>query len=278
MRVAIVTDSTSSLPPEVARQWGIRVIPIRIHVADQVDDERRIPPAAVVEAMRGALPVSTEPPPPAAFYWAYRAAAEDGADAVVSVHISAKQSTTVEHAREAAAQLRFPVEVVDSGNMGMTMGYAVTGAARVAGAGGSPARVIDTLQRRLGASTTLIHVETLDYLRAGGRIGAAAHLIGSALSVKPLLTIKDGQVAPTGRSLGTGRAVRKLVDLAAEAAGDRTVDVAVEHVGAPEQANTVLEGLRKAIPDIRETIVTEASTAIAVHTGPGTLCVHISGT
>ncbi|PWW55435.1 DegV family protein [Actinokineospora spheciospongiae] len=278
MRVAVITDSTASLPPELARQWGIRVVPLRIRIGDHLDDEIRVPAATVVAAMRADRPVSTEPPEPAALYWAYRAAAEDGADAVVSVHISSRQSKTAEHAREAAARVGLPVNVVDSRTMGMSLGYAVTAAARVAGAGGSPGRIIDALQRRLDGGSTFIYVETLDHLRRGGRIGAAAHLVGTALSVKPLLTMRDGQIAPLDRVIGGGRAKRRLADIATAAAGDRTVDVAVEHVGAPGQAAELMAELTERIPGVRERVVTDASSAIAVHAGPGMLSVVVSQT
>ncbi len=274
----MITDSTASLPPDTARQWGIRVVPIRIRLGDHLADELSVPPTAVVAAMRADRGVSTEPPDPAALYWTYRAAFDDGADAVVSIHISALQSRTVEHARQAAAQLRAPVHVIDSRLMGMALGYAVTGAARVAGAGGSPHRVVEAVKRRLAGSATFVHVHTLDHLRRGGRIGAAAHLVGSALSLKPLLTMRDGQVAPLDRAFGSGRALRKLVDTTVANAGDRVVDIAVEHVGALTEAESVMGELRARIPHVREHLVTEASSAIAVHTGPGTLSVTVSPT
>ncbi|WP_424188828.1 DegV family protein [Actinokineospora sp. G85] len=276
MRVAVITDSTASLPPETARQWGIRVVPLRIRLGDRLADEVSVPPSTVVEAMRADRGVATEPPDPAAFYWTYRAAFDDGADAVVSIHISARQSQTVEHARQAAARLRAPVHVLDSRFMGMALGYAVTGAARVAGAGGDPHRVVEAVRRRLTGSATFVHVQTLDHLHRGGRIGAAAHLVGSALAIKPLLTMRDGQIAPLDRAFGSGRALRKLVDTTAAAAGDRPVDIAVEHVGARAEAESVMGDLRSRIPHVREHLVTEASSAIAVHTGPGTLSVTVS--
>ena len=115
-----------------------------------------------------------------------------------------------------------PVHVVDSGTTGMSLGYAVLAAARVAGAGGGPRRVMDALARRLEGSAELIYVDTLEYLRKGGRIGAAAAFLGSALSLKPLLTMKGGQVAPLDRVLGTERALRRLVEQAVRKADGKT--------------------------------------------------------
>ncbi|SDC61778.1 DegV family protein [Actinokineospora iranica] len=276
MRVAVVTDSASCLPADLAKQWEITVIPMQIRIGGRLDDEVRVPRQDLLAALRAEKPVSTEPPDPAAFYWAYQDAAASGADAVVSAHVSSLQSKTFEHARAGAEQARIPVRVVDSATFGMSLGYAVAGAARVASAGGGPARVLDALHRRLDGSSALIYVETLEYLRRGGRIGTAASLIGTALSLKPLLTVAHGQIAPLDRVLGAARGLRKLVDTAVSRADGRSVDIAVEHVGVPEQARAVLDALAPRIPGFRGGVITEAGSAVAVHLGPGTVSVTIS--
>ncbi len=276
MRVAVVTDSTSCVPADQARQWGITVVPTRIRIGDRLEDDVRVPRAELIGALRSGAPVATEPPEPAAFYWAYRTAAESGADAIVSAHISARVSTTLDNARRGAERAGVPVLVFDSRTFGMSLGFAVTGAARVAGAGGDTRRVVQTLERRLGGSSVLVYVETLEFLRRHGRIGAAASLLGSALSLKPLLTVADGQIAPLERVLGSARAVRRLVEIAVARAGQTRVDVAVEHVGVPAEADAVLRDLLDRIPNVRDSIATEASSPVSVHVGPGTLVVTIS--
>ncbi|WP_054055959.1 DegV family protein [Alloactinosynnema sp. L-07] len=276
MRVAVVTDSTASLPAELAAQWRLRVVPVQVSIDGHLDDEGRIPHAAVLDALRAGRAVSTEPPAAAAFFWAYQQAAADGADAVVSLHISARQSKTYEHALEAARQSTIPVHVLDSGTSGMSMGYAAAAAARVAAAGGDPERVMATLAKRLDDSSELIYVDTLEYLRKGGRIGAAAKLIGSALSLKPLLTMREGQIAPLDKVLGANRALRRLADTAVRRADGREVDVAVEHVGAPDQAKMLLDEITPRIPRTRVAIITEVSSALAIHLGPGALGITIS--
>lgn len=275
-RVALVTDSTSCIPADLAAQWGIGMVPVQIKIGDRVDAETKVPTQVLINALRQRLDVSTSPPDPSALFWAYQEAAARGADEVVSVHISARQSETCAAARHAAAQSRVPVHVIDSRTTGMSLGYAVLAAARVAGAGGGPRRVLDALVRRIEGSCELIYVDTLEYLRRGGRIGAAAAMVGGALSLKPLLTMADGQVAPLSRVLGAERALRRMVDTAARRAGDRSVDIAVEHFGAPARAGAVLSRLRPRLPRVREITCTEVSSAIGVHVGPGAVGISIS--
>jgi DegV family protein with EDD domain len=192
------------------------------------------------------------------------------------VHVSARQSRTVHAAQEAAKQAAIPVQVADSGTIGMSLGYAALAAARVAGAGGTIKRVVDTLRKRLSGSTELILVDTLEYLRRGGRIGGAAAMLGGALSLKPLLVMEGGQITPLSRTVGTDRALRKLVDTAVRRAGGRPVDVAVEHFGAPKRAEALLEQLVPQLGKAQETTLTDVSSSIGVHVGPGALGVALS--
>jgi DegV family protein with EDD domain len=275
-RVGLVTDSTSCISPVLASQWGIIVVPTQIQVGGQTLAESLIPKETLVRALEENYVVTTTPPEPAGFAWAYRDLATRGADEVVSVHVSGRQSETCEIAQEAAAQSPIPVHVVDSRTTGMSLGYAVLAAARVAGAGGGPRRVMDALARRLEGSHELIYVDTLEYLRKGGRIGLAAAMVGSALSVKPLLTMIDGQIAPLERVFGAERALRRLVSAAVRKTDGRAVDVAIEHFGAPERADLVASRLRPKLPTARELTMTEVSSTIGVHVGPGAVGIAIS--
>ncbi|HEY0453518.1 DegV family protein [Actinophytocola sp.] len=277
-RVGLVTDSTSSIPAALAAQWGITVVPMQIRIGEHLRAEHVVPKELLVRALERDVNVTTAPPDPGGFLWAYQDHANHGVDEVVSVHISGRQSETIEVARQAAAQARIPVHLVDSGTTGMSLGYAVLAAARVAGAGGGSRRVLDALARRLETSSELIYVDTLEYLRRGGRIGAATAMLGTALSLKPLLTMVNGQVAPLERVLGAERALRRLVDAAVKRAGGRQVDIAIEHFGAPARASNVLAKLRGRIPDAREVTFTEVSSTIGVHVGPGAVGITISPT
>jgi DegV family protein with EDD domain len=262
----------------LASQWGITVVPTQIRIGQHVRAEHTVPKEMLVRALEGNMDVATSAPDPAGFRWAYQDLAARGADEVVSVHVSSRQSDTYEIARQAAALSPVPVHVVDSGTTGMSLGYAVLAAARVAGAGGGPRRVMDALARRLEGSAELIYVDTLEYLRKGGRIGAATAMLGSALSLKPLLTMINGQVAPLERVLGSERALRRLVDAAVRKANGKAVDVAIEHFGAESQAGRVAARLKSRLPEAREIMFTEVSSTIGVHVGPGAVGITISPT
>jgi DegV family protein with EDD domain len=260
----------------MAAQWGITVVPTQVVIGKQTLAEPMVPKDVLVRALEDNLVVTTTPPEAAGFAWAYRDLANRGASEVLSVHVSGRQSTTIEVARRAAAQSAVPVHVVDSYTAGMSLGYAVLAAARVANAGGGARRVMDCLARRLEGAHELLYVDTLEYLRKGGRIGAATAMLGSALSVKPLLTVVNGEVAPLEKVIGSERALRRLVDAAVRKTDGRAVDIAIEHFGAPSRADQVLGRLRPRLPTAREVTLTEVSSTIGVHVGPGAVGITIS--
>jgi DegV family protein with EDD domain len=171
VNVALVTDSTAYLPVDLVERQGIRVVPLHVILGGQQFSEGvDVTTAQVAAALRKFTPVSTSRPSPQAFLDAYEAAAAQGADAVVSVHISSDMSGTVESATLAASQSPIPVEVVDSRSMGMAMGYAVLSAAMAASQGKDAKAVAAVAQSRAGAATVIFYVDTLEYLRRGGRI------------------------------------------------------------------------------------------------------------
>jgi DegV family protein with EDD domain len=274
--IAVVTDSTACLPDELAARWGIGVVHVQLHVGNNTDDEHRFDRGELIAAMKAGQNVTTSPPDPGAFFWAYQDAAARGAAAIVSMHISGRLSETVLVAREAAQHVRIPVHIIDSGTTGMSLGYAAVSGARVAGAGGQLARVLEAAERRVRSATELLYVDTLEYLRRTGRIGAAQSLIGTAFSIKPLLTVRNGEVSPLTRVPGTKRAMNRLVDLAVKAAGDKRVDVAVTRFGADE--TDIVRRLKTRIPGLTEVVVGDASTVIGAHVGPGALSITVSPT
>jgi DegV family protein with EDD domain len=274
--VAVITDSTACLPDQLAAEWGIDVVQVQLHVGKELDDEHRFGRPGLIEAMKAGEPVSTSPAETAAFFWAYQAAASAGATAVVSVHLSGRMSETVEAAREAARQVPVPVHVLDSGTTSLSLGFAVLSAARAAEAGAQPERVIDVAEHRFRAAKEFIYVDTLEYLRRGGRIGAAQAMIGSAFSIKPVLTVTDGEVAPIARVRGTRRALSKMVDLAARAARGRAVDIGVTQFGADDAAIKLANALGKRVPNVRDSMMVEASAIIGAHVGPGALAITVS--
>lgn len=281
--VVVVTDSTSSLPPEAAQRAGVTVIPLQVVIDDVSRPEAPggVSAETVSRALRRGARVSTSRPAPEVFAGVYAELAEAGAEQVVSVHLSHKMSGTYEAATVAAASSPVPVTVVDSDTLAMAAGFAVLQGVEAARGGGSVTEVADVIRRRAAGATTYFYVHTLEHLRRGGRIGAAAALMGSALAMKPLLTIVDGQVSPYERVRTATRALARLEELGlaamAKAAGSgQHVDVAVHHLGDPEAAAALVARLQTRLPDLTEVMVCEMSAVIGVHTGPQTLGIVVS--
>jgi DegV family protein with EDD domain len=275
--VAIVTDSTACIPLRLAAARGIAVVQQQLRIGDRdMDDEARVPGQVVLDALLDGQSVTTAPPDPGAFFWAYQDAAARGATSIVSIHLSSHLSRTCELAKEAAEQARVPVHVLDTGTLGMSLGYAVLAASRVARAGGVLGQVLTMAEVRISRSTELLHVDTLEYLRRGGRISAASQFIGTALSLKPMLTLRRGKIVPIDRTVGSERAVRKLVNRAIEVAGNRAVDIAVQHIGADDRVAGIIEELRGRLPNAKEMIPVPVTSIIAAHVGPGALGISIS--
>jgi DegV family protein with EDD domain len=196
----------------------------------------------------------------------------------VSIHVSSELSGTYESARLASKESPVPVFTVDSRQVGMATGFAVLSAADVVAAGGSAAEAAETARTRSEESTSLFYVDTLEYLRRGGRIGAAAALLGSALSVKPLLTLENGRVGMLEKVRTAGRALNRLEELAAAAAGCQ-VDVAVAHLANPDRAELLASNLRTRLADGlggRDVLVGEVGAVIGAHVGPGMVAVVVS--
>ncbi|MGY1642050.1 DegV family protein [Geodermatophilus sp. SYSU D00703] len=272
MSVAVVTDSTAYLPPRLVEQYSVEVVPLYVVLAGHSGREgAEIGPADVARALgvRGQT-VSTSRPTPGDFVSAYRRRLAEGAERIVSVHLSAELSGTVDAARLAAAQVgEHIVTVVDSRSAAMGSGFAVVAAARAAAAGEDAATVAAAARETATATRTLFVVDTLEHLRRGGRIGAAASMIGTALAVKPVLHVAEGRVVPLEKVRTTARALSRLVQRGVEATDGGPVSVAVHHLAAPERAERLAADLRDRLPGLRELYVSELGAAIGAHVGPG---------
>jgi DegV family protein with EDD domain len=280
-KAVVVTDSTASLPPEVAEERGIVVVPLQVVIGATVYDEGPggATPEMVAEALREFRPVSTSRPSPAYLAEVYAKAAADGASEILSVHLSAEMSGTHESAMLAALEAPVPVTVVDSRQVGVATGYAALSAADALDAGGSVAEAAAAARERATAATALFYVDTLEYLRRGGRIGAAAALVGGALSVKPLLRIEDGRVVNLDRLRTSARALTRIEDLIVAAAGERPVDLCVSHLANPDRAGALAGRLAERLADNldrREVWCGELGAVLGAHVGPGMVAVCVA--
>jgi DegV family protein with EDD domain len=276
--VAVVTDSTAYLPAGVAEEREIRVVPLEVRLGQRVGREGfDIGTAELSAALADRhLDVQTSRPTPAQFAACYRGALDAGADAVVSVHLSRELSGTWEAARMAAEEVGPDrIRIVDSRAAGMGLGYAVLAAADAADAGADGCAVEEAAADVASRCRLFFSVDTLDRLRRGGRIGAAAALVGTALAVKPLLHVAHGRIVPLEKVRTTARATQRLVELAVRAAGDGPVDLAVHHLGAAVRAEEVATLLRERLPAATRLLVSEVGVVIGAHVGLGLLGVVV---
>jgi DegV family protein with EDD domain len=277
--VAIVTDSTAYLPQSVVDAHGIHVVPLHVVIAGtEFSEGVDVSTDEVAAALRAFKPVSTSRPSPQAFLDVYEKAAADGADAIVSVHISADMSSTIESAHLAGGHAPVPVHVVDSRSLGMAMGYAVVSAAELAASGASAEDVAAQASSRAQAATVVFYVDTLEHLRRGGRIGAASALLGSALAIKPILGLSDGSIEPLEKVRTSTRALARLEEIAAEAcaAAPDGVDVAVHHLDSAARADTLAGRLAERLGESAVVSVVELGAVVGAHVGPGTIAVAVS--
>jgi DegV family protein with EDD domain len=282
MSVAVVTDSTAMLTPDQARQYGVRVVPLQVVVGASAYDEGGpggITPERLAEALREWAPVSTSRPNPEEMLAVYEELAASGVDAIVSVHLSAQLSGTFESAHLAARKASVPVVPVDSGQVGVGTRFAVLAAAEAAHRDLGAEEVAAAARTVAASVRSFFYVDTLEYLRRGGRIGATAALVGSALAVKPILTVERGRVVPFEKVRTSAKALARLEDLAVEATDGRPADIAVAHLASAERAGQLAERLGERLADAlegRSIDVGEIGAVLGAHVGPGMVAVCVA--
>jgi len=277
MTVRIVTDSVCDLPSEVVKELGITVIPLNVRFGTEV---YRNGIDLTTEQFYDRLvhnktfPV-TSVPSPVAFAEAYDKLAEE-TDEILVITLTSKLSATYEVALQSIGLMKKKcrVEVVDSQWAVMAQGFIVIAAAKAAQAGASLDEVLDITHRNMKRVDMRAAFDTLEYLRRGGRIGAAQALLGSMLKVNPIITIKDGVVEPAGRTRSRAKAIDHLYSFAMSFS--HIDGLAVEDAACPDDAELLVERLGSKFP--RERIYRSKTTpVIGTHTGPGLLLVAILG-
>jgi DegV family protein with EDD domain len=268
--VAIVTDSTADLPPDVVLHRALSVVPltVRLDGHDYLDGVDISAADFYSKLQSSSGQATTSQPSPASFAECYSQLLTEH-DAVVSIHISAALSGTLGAAQQGAA-LVDPgrVHVIDSGLVSMPLGLMVLAASTLAQAGGSAAEIRTTLDGLSQATRVYFMVGTLEYLRRGGRIGRASALLGSVLQVKPVLTIADGLVTPLERVRTEERAMARVVELARAADQGKGVCAIVGHAAAESQAERIAAGLE----DLCESLLIHPlGPVVGAHAGPGTV-------
>ncbi|OZF01173.1 fatty acid-binding protein DegV [Rhodococcus sp. 15-1154-1] len=279
MTVVVVTDSSACIGPERGGS-AIGVAPLHVFV-DGVDLREGVDTIPEDFAAQG--PVTTAGASPSELTDLYADALDrSGGDGVVAVHISRGLSSTWEAARQAAAAVGDRVRVVDSASAGMGLGYAVLAAARSAANGDSLDDVYDTAASMSARTSSFIVVDRLDHLRRGGRIGAAAALLGTALAMKPVLHLTDGKLVLGEKARTSTKALGKLVDAASRVAegaagsGDDELAMTVHHMLCPDRADTVVSMLRERIAHPIDIDVVPFGAVLGAHVGPGAVGVVVA--
>jgi DegV family protein with EDD domain len=275
--VAVVTDTTAALPEEVVRRHSIHLVSLYVVFGpDRTEREWDITdyPAFFEDLRRAESLPTTSQPSVGDFIGVYEPLLADGRD-VVSIHISGGLSGTVDSARQAAQQLERDgkggerVRVLDSSTVAGGLGIVVLAAAVAAGHGGTLDEVAARAEEARAQMKMWFAIDTLEFLRRGGRIGAASAWIGSTLKVKPILTV-ESEMTPVERVRTSRRAFERMVDYARQRHESGADGWVVQHISAHDQANELADRCREIFGREPE-FTSEGGPVLSTHVGPGML-------
>lgn len=268
MAVRIVTDSSCDLPADLATELGIEIVPLTIRFGDdEYVDRVELGPEEFWARMRESpfLP-ETSAPSAGAFEDVFRRLADEGAEGIVCINLSSKLSATLQAAQVGAKALEgeIPIEVVDSETASLALGNLAVAAVRAAADGADVPTILERVVDLRSRTELFGTLDTLENLKKGGRIGGAQALLGSMLSIKPIVTVEDGEVHPAARVRTRSKALRWLVDRVKE---EGTVEnLAVLHGDAPD-IDVLLEMFEPLYPP-EQTVVSQVGPVIGTHAGP----------
>jgi len=272
MTVKIVTDSVSDIPSDLAKSLDITMVPLTVNFGvESFLDGVEITPKEFFEKIQTApsLP-TTAAPSIGAFTEVYKDLTGKGHE-VVSLHVSGKLSATLSSATQAAAELgNEHISVVDTQAVSAMEALIVTAAARVAIAGGSVEEVIEKAKSSIDKTSVYVVLDTLEYLQKGGRIGRAAALMGGLLSIKPILTLNDGEVHPHEKVRTRAKALARIIEIVQS--GGPYEEITVMHASAEDEAEyltSVLEPMCSDLPILNSQI----GPVVGTHAGPGSVAV-----
>jgi DegV family protein with EDD domain len=272
-KTVIVTDSTAYIPAPLVKEYGIHVAPLTVIWGNEaLHDGTEITPPEFYKRLKSAKVMpSTSQTTPAEFKNEFTPILEAG-DSILAILISSKLSGTVDSAVQAKAE--FPnaqIEIVDTLTTAMALGYCALAAARAAKDGAGLADAAAVARKAVDSSGVIFVVDTLEFLRRGGRIGGAAAFVGTALNMKPLLTVKDGKVDALDKVRTKGKATERMLDIVEERIGSRRpLRLATLQAAAEDEARVLLDTAGKRFHP-EESVFSEVSPVIGTHVGPGTI-------
>lgn len=273
-QVAIVTDSTAYIPKDLQSEYKFHIAPLQlIWGEEQFRDGVDIQPVQFYEKLKHAeIMPSTSQATPGAFKEIYKDLLSHGYD-IFSIHISSKLSGTIDSAQQAKAMLEVDnIEIFDSENAGMALGFQVLAVARAAANGASINDCIKIAEKARANTGVLFAVNTLEFLHRGGRIGGGQAFLGTMLNLKPILEVRDGKIEAAGKVRTMNKAVEKVIEIAKSKVGDQLpIRIAIQHANALPEARSLLEKVIQSFPegDIVEAFIADVSPVIGTHTGPG---------
>jgi DegV family protein with EDD domain len=272
MTIAVVTDSTSDLPPEIAKQHGIEVIPLNVHIGDDTFLDGQ---TITSDQMYRILPESkeiptTSAPPVGKFVDVFTRLSKDH-DAIISIHISSKLSLTYISAVNAVSEMGdtgVDIRVVDTEQASMALGWTVVHVAEKIAAGASIDDAVEIAHKAATRASFVGMVDTLDYLVRGGRIGKARGFVGSLLRIKPILTLEEGEAHPVGRARNRKKGVAMLEQMVADASPlDK---LSILYTTEPEAAQAIADEVANYAPD-NKPVVAQLGPVVGNYLGPGVL-------
>ncbi|MBT3240478.1 MAG: DegV family protein [Chloroflexi bacterium] len=272
-KVAIVTDSTATIPEKWIKKYGIKfAASLVLWDGEELRDGIDITPDKffIRLANSSTIPTSSQPSP-ADFKSIYEKLIKKGYD-ILSIHLSPKLSGTMASAEQAKQMLpKANIEIVNTWSVSMGEGWPILMAAEAAKAGKTLAECKKIAEDAVAHTGIYLTVNTLEFLHRGGRIGGAARLLGSALRLKPILTVAGGQIEPVEKIRTRKKALKRLVAVVGEEIkGKENIHVAALHANALEDAEQVMEMVKKEY-DVTESLIAAVAPTIGTHTGPGTI-------
>ncbi|MEA4926296.1 DegV domain-containing protein [bioreactor metagenome] len=274
-KIALIADSACDLPQKLVKEYGIKILPLKVIYPDgQYSDRIDIEPADVYARMPEEIPTTSQPNLQE-IKAMIENARQEGFTHLLALALSSGLSGTYQAMKLAAKDFDdIDIKVFDTKTLSMATGWMVLDTARNILSGLSFEKVLEKLTTLQPKVKAYYVIETLEYLRKGGRIGHVAGMLGELLNLKPIIGVNSEGVYYTHAKVrGRSKSIEKLIDIVVQSVGDRPFNLAVMHGGAQETGEKLLAALRSRLPNIRESIFSDISPALGVHTGPGLLAV-----
>ncbi len=275
--IAIVTDSTSDIPKNIAKQYGIKVVPLSvIHNGVVYLDGVNITSEQFYPMLEKSknLPTSSQPSPKE-FIEVFKPLLDSGKQ-ILSLHLSKVLSSTVDSAKVAAEQLSSSrIHIIDTESISYGIAVQAIEAARLALDGHAVPKILECLSRLRKRSEVLFSLDTLHYLHKGGRIGRVSSLLGNLLNIKPIVHVDRGLYVPIGKVRSVKQAIVGMVDFLLEKFGDSEVYVGIGHGQGLDYAKSLVKEVTSRMNVVKKPVMFEVGPVIGVHTGPGTVGINV---